>query len=73
VALLRDNWKQSRQRARSQMRTLLFFIPFTEPLGPTIHFMAIVVPVLLGALLMGEVTNFLLWKKSTRGKEEVGS
>ncbi|XP_031203255.1 saoe class I histocompatibility antigen, A alpha chain-like [Mastomys coucha] len=38
-----------------------------EPPEPTIPIMAIVIAVVLGTLLMGAVTTFLIWKKRTRG------
>ncbi|XP_021045057.1 HLA class I histocompatibility antigen, A-32 alpha chain-like [Mus pahari] len=41
-----------------------------EPPEPTIPFLAIVIALVLGALLMGSVMTFLIWKRRTRGKKE---
>ncbi|XP_021073753.1 HLA class I histocompatibility antigen, A-24 alpha chain-like [Mus pahari] len=40
-----------------------------EPPEPTIPFLAIVIALVLGALLMGSVMTFLIWKRRTRGKK----
>ncbi|XP_021010566.1 HLA class I histocompatibility antigen, A-32 alpha chain-like [Mus caroli] len=40
-----------------------------EPPEPTIPFMPMIIALVLGALLMGSVMTFLIWKRRTRGKK----
>nr|XP_006996142.3 H-2 class I histocompatibility antigen, Q10 alpha chain-like [Peromyscus maniculatus bairdii] len=44
-----------------------------EPPQPSVPNMPIVTGLVLGALLMGAVVTFLIWKKRTKGKERAGS
>ncbi|XP_021010107.1 H-2 class I histocompatibility antigen, Q10 alpha chain-like isoform X2 [Mus caroli] len=39
----------------------------TDPPEPTIPFMPMIIALVLGALLMGAVMTFLIWKRRTRG------
>lgn len=57
------------QRVGTQTVTLLSLISIPEPPEPTIPFLAIVIALVLGALLMGAVMTFLIWKRRTRGKK----
>ncbi|XP_028712475.1 patr class I histocompatibility antigen, CH28 alpha chain-like [Peromyscus leucopus] len=44
-----------------------------EPPQPSVPIMPIVTGLVLGALLMGAVVTFLIWKRRTKGKEREGS
>ncbi|XP_006997737.3 H-2 class I histocompatibility antigen, Q10 alpha chain-like [Peromyscus maniculatus bairdii] len=44
-----------------------------EPPQPSVPIMPIVTGLLLGAVLMGAVVTFLIWKRRTKGKERAGS
>ncbi|XP_040588451.1 class I histocompatibility antigen, Gogo-B*0101 alpha chain-like [Mesocricetus auratus] len=44
-----------------------------EPPKPSVPIMTIVTGLVLGAVLMGAVVTFLIWKRRTKGKERVGS
>ncbi|XP_029390597.1 class I histocompatibility antigen, Gogo-A*0501 alpha chain-like isoform X2 [Mus pahari] len=44
-----------------------------EPPQPIIPFMAMVVALVLGAVLMGSVMTFFIWKRRSRGKNGAGS
>uniref|UniRef100_A0A8C8W4W4 MHC class I-like antigen recognition-like domain-containing protein n=1 Tax=Peromyscus maniculatus bairdii TaxID=230844 RepID=A0A8C8W4W4_PERMB len=45
----------------------------TEPPQPSVPIMPIVTGLVLGAVLMGAVVTFLIWKRRTKGKERAGS
>ncbi|XP_037055455.1 saoe class I histocompatibility antigen, A alpha chain-like [Peromyscus leucopus] len=44
-----------------------------EPPQPSVPIMPIVTGLVLGAVLMGAVVTFLIWKRRTKGKERAGS
>ncbi|XP_059099837.1 class I histocompatibility antigen, Gogo-A*0201 alpha chain-like [Peromyscus eremicus] len=44
-----------------------------EPPQPSVPIMTIVTGLVLGAVLMGAVVTFLIWKRRTKGKERTGS
>ncbi|XP_052599988.1 patr class I histocompatibility antigen, A-126 alpha chain-like [Peromyscus californicus insignis] len=44
-----------------------------EPPWPSVPIMTIVTGLVLGAVLMGAVVTFLIWKRRTKGKERAGS
>uniref|UniRef100_A0A8C8W7Q3 MHC class I-like antigen recognition-like domain-containing protein n=1 Tax=Peromyscus maniculatus bairdii TaxID=230844 RepID=A0A8C8W7Q3_PERMB len=85
--VLRQNWEASglakslktylqHKGVKLVLRQLVYgkeILLRTEPPQPSVPIMPIVTGLVLGAVLMGAVVTFLIWKRRTKGKERAGS